>query len=244
VDPKIARQQLSVPEDYPIALSSWSTIKFAWETVEESYQQRQQEVRQLEIDRKKDQETGKSIIESKEIPVFELVDTPCFATVSTSVASEGTSQIASSEVLMTSSEEEVSEVLSLAQQVMLIDDSNIFCSVLKRYLKSDDYQFQEFSNPRQAVDLLLNKQIDPDLIICDLHMPQLSGLEVLRQIRAEKSLSQTPFVLLTSDTELETKLELIEAGVDAFIGKNEDPRLISVQVKSLLKRYGECLALH
>ena len=127
---------------------------------------------------------------------------------------------------------------------MLIDDSNIFCSVLKRYLKSDDYQFQEYSNPRQAVDSLLNKQIDPDLIICDLHMPQLSGLEVLRQIRADESFAQTPFVLLTSDTELETKLELIEAGADAFIGKNEDPRLISVQVKSLLKRYEECLALH
>ena len=83
VDPKIARQQLSVPEDYPIALSSWSTIKFAWETVEESYQQRQREsLKTASIQKKqdgKDEASKDNVSKSEEIPVFELVDTPSFS---------------------------------------------------------------------------------------------------------------------------------------------------------------------
>lgn len=121
--------------------------------------------------------------------------------------------------------------------IMLIDDSSIFCEVLKRYLKKEQYQLNSFAIPEKAIQSL--EQNIPDLIISDLHMPAYSGEKILKAIRAKKELAQIPFVLLTSDTAIDTKLKLIEAGVDAFIGKNEDPRLIAVQVKSLLKKKQE-----
>ena len=128
------------------------------------------------------------------------------------------------------------ESLEYKYKIVLIDDSPVFLSVLKRYLDKYNYELIGIGNPEKALEQILNSTEKPDLIISDLHMPGIQGVDILKNIRCNDSTKNLPVVMITSDTSIDTRLDLIAKGADAFIGKSEDPRLISVQVKSLLQR--------
>ncbi len=122
------------------------------------------------------------------------------------------------------------------KNIILIDDSTVFTSVLKKYLEKSDFCFRDFVLPSEAIRYLKRVKKPLDLIICDLHMPDISGSQVLQTIRQNDKLSMVPFVLLTSEKCVEEKIKLFELGVDAYIGKDEDPRLIASQLQALLAR--------
>ena len=65
-------------------------------------------------------------------------------------------------------------------------------------------------------------------------MPGLSGLELLREIRNLRILENVPIVILTSDDDVEVEIELVSAGANAFVTKNEDPRVLGAHVDRLL----------
>lgn len=86
--------------------------------------------------------------------------------------------------------------------VMIIDDQEVMRSIIKKLLiKANPSQISEASDGGKALDMLRSGEVDPDVIICDLHMEHMDGIEFLRTLRSEKGNvnSRKPVLILTGD---------------------------------------------
>ncbi len=86
----------------------------------------------------------------------------------------------------------------------------------------------------------LEKQI-PDLILLDLKMPGMSGIEVSKQLRELPAYQNIPIIMLTSSDDLGDKLQSFEQGVDDYVTKEMEPLEISKRIEAVLKRYHKTL---
>jgi putative two-component system response regulator len=77
--------------------------------------------------------------------------------------------------------------------------------------------------------------VSPDILLLDIHMPRLNGLEVCRRIKSDPATRLTPVVVLTASSDLEEKLEALEAGADDFVNKPYNTLELITRVKSLLR---------
>lgn len=119
--------------------------------------------------------------------------------------------------------------------IMVVEDNPTFSKVLVRFLGRQGFAVTVCGNGREALEKLESGFV-PDLIMSDLHMPHLSGDEFAARVRRMAALETIPLLLLTSDRSIETELKALEIGVDLFLSKSEDPRLIAAYAKRLLKR--------
>ncbi len=119
--------------------------------------------------------------------------------------------------------------------IALIDDDVTFSLVVARFFERGGVKVVSFSSPKDALREIKSKQISPDAILCDLHMPELSGLEVMKAIKATAETSSIPFILLTSDDQTETEIRAVTSGVDAFLSKSDEPMLLAAYVQRFLK---------
>lgn len=86
--------------------------------------------------------------------------------------------------------------------VMIIDDQEVMRSIIKKLLaKANPEQITEASNGAEALEMLRSGEVDPDVILCDLHMEKMDGAEFLRTLRAEKNNinNRKPVLILTGD---------------------------------------------
>lgn len=87
-------------------------------------------------------------------------------------------------------------------QILIIDDQEVMRSIIKKLLvKANPAQIYEASDGVKALDMLRSGEVDPDVIICDLHMDNMNGIEFLRTLRADKGNvnSRKPVLILTGD---------------------------------------------
>ena len=91
----------------------------------------------------------------------------------------------------------------------------------------------------EAIERLKSGDLKPDVIVCDVHMPEMSGEEFLRKLRKELEITNIPVVMLTSDMDVELEVQFLSNGADAFVTKNQDPRLLGAQVKRLIKKFSK-----
>lgn len=84
--------------------------------------------------------------------------------------------------------------------------------------------------------LLLAKEIKPDLILLDIMMPEVDGIEVCRELRAIPEFSQTLIAFLTARNEDFTQVQGFEVGADDYISKPVKPRILTSRIKALLRR--------
>lgn len=117
--------------------------------------------------------------------------------------------------------------------IMVIDDEPINIKVVCRLLQMEGYtNFITNTDPAQAVDLIATER--PDLVLLDLMMPGISGVDILNDVRALPSLRPIPIVILTAATDRESRLGALEAGATDFITKPVDPSELSPRVKNIL----------
>lgn len=121
-------------------------------------------------------------------------------------------------------------------RVIVIDDNETFILVLTRFFEKTGIRVDAFSDPSIALTKLKSGEFIPDAVICDLHMPAVSGLDLLRELRSMSSLKETPFVLLTSDDSPESEIRAISTGADAFISKSEEPLVLAAYVQKYLNQ--------
>ncbi len=119
--------------------------------------------------------------------------------------------------------------------ILVVEDNPTFSKVLVRFLGRQGFVVTVCGDGREAIEKLESGFV-PDLIMSDLHMPHLNGDELASKVRSIAALEHTPLLLLTSDRSIETELKALEIGVDLFLSKSEDPRLIAAYAKRLLKR--------
>lgn len=118
-------------------------------------------------------------------------------------------------------------------QILIIDDDPAIQMLLKRTLHSQGYEVTVATDGEQG--LAQAKQLRPAMVICDWNMPRMTGLEVCRQVKTTPDLSTTIFILLTSRTSLEDRVEGLDAGADDFLSKPIEMAELNARVRAGLR---------
>ncbi len=129
--------------------------------------------------------------------------------------------------------------------IMMVDDEPTTIEILEMFLRSEGYErFVHTSDPTEAIGLARNAR--PDVLLLDVMMPEVSGLELLQTIRNDEDLQYLPVIILTSATEPETKLQALELGATDLLAKPVDPSELSLRLRNTLaaKTYQDRLAYY
>ncbi|MBN1689206.1 MAG: response regulator [Candidatus Omnitrophica bacterium] len=117
--------------------------------------------------------------------------------------------------------------------ILVVDDQMQNIELLEAYLVPQGYKIVKASSGEEALEKLVHNPID--LILLDVMMPEMSGIEVLEKFRADEKTRLTPVVMVTVLKETEDKVKALEAGCDDFISKPFDKVELLARVKSILK---------
>ncbi|MFN3925938.1 MAG: response regulator transcription factor [Pseudanabaenaceae cyanobacterium] len=118
--------------------------------------------------------------------------------------------------------------------ILLVDDEPSLRTAVKAYLEDNDLIVETATNAQEAWQLL-EKSL-PDLVISDIMMPQVNGLEFLKQLRADPRFASLPVVLLTARGMTTDRIAGYQAGCDAYLPKPFDPDELVAIVQNLLTR--------
>jgi two-component system alkaline phosphatase synthesis response regulator PhoP len=120
-------------------------------------------------------------------------------------------------------------------KILLVDDEQDILEIIGYNLSQEGYQITTASNGREAI-AKAKKEI-PHLIIMDVMMPEMDGMEACEAIRKIPELSQTVITFLTARSEDYSQVAGFEAGADDYIAKPIKPKLLVSKVKALLRRF-------
>jgi len=120
------------------------------------------------------------------------------------------------------------------KRVLVVDDDVKTVELVKLYLNRDGYRVLTAYDGVEA--LRLARESHPDLIVLDIMLPRLDGLEVCRSLRAE---SDVPIIMLTARTTDEDKLAGLDLGADDYVTKPFSPRELAARVRAVLRRLHE-----
>lgn len=121
-------------------------------------------------------------------------------------------------------------------KILLVDDEPKVCELIKAYLVKDGYDVIIAADGKTAIEQAQRNK--PDLILLDLNLPELDGLEVCRTIRKQ---SNVPIIMLTARDEEIDKVVGLEIGADDYVTKPFSPRELAARVNAVLRRYREGL---
>ncbi len=121
----------------------------------------------------------------------------------------------------------------MKRKILVVDDDRKTANLIRLYLERDGYGVLMAYDGRQALDLVRQRQ--PDLIVLDLMLPAVDGLDVCRILRAESTI---PIIMLTAKTTEEDKLLGLDLGADDYITKPFSPREVVARVRAVLRRAG------
>lgn len=116
-------------------------------------------------------------------------------------------------------------------RLLVVDDEERIRRLIRMYLEREDYVIEEAENGSEALQLALNN--DYDVILLDIMMPEMDGIEVCQELRKEK---ETPIIMLTAKGEEANRVQGFEVGADDYIVKPFSPREVVLRVKALLRR--------
>jgi two-component system alkaline phosphatase synthesis response regulator PhoP len=119
------------------------------------------------------------------------------------------------------------------RRVLIVDDDPKVCETLDRYLAHAGYTTASALDGARALELA--RTFAPDLIVLDLMLPRVEGLEVCRTLRAS---SQVPIIMLTARTTERDKLTGLALGADDYLTKPFSPRELVARVEAVLRRAG------
>jgi len=122
---------------------------------------------------------------------------------------------------------------NLQSTVLIADDELSIRKGLSFLLRKEGYRALEAKDGRQALDLVFSKK--PDLVLLDLMMPEVNGLEVCRQLKSREDTRLIPVVMITAIHNQEEKIKAIDAGSDDFLNKPINITELRARVKSLLR---------
>ncbi|HEX4945685.1 MAG TPA: response regulator transcription factor [Blastocatellia bacterium] len=120
---------------------------------------------------------------------------------------------------------------TVRRKVLIVEDDRKTVAALKLYLEHDGYETL-LAYDGQA-GLLAARTQQPDLIVLDLMLPQVSGLDVCRTLRAE---SNVPIIMLTARAAEDDKLHGLDLGADDYVTKPFSPRELVARVRAVLRR--------
>jgi two-component system response regulator ResD len=118
-----------------------------------------------------------------------------------------------------------------AVRVLVVDDEAIVRDVLTRYLEKEGFRVDVAADGEEA--LALASRVRPDVVLLDLMLPKVDGLEVFRRIRANDDI---PVVMITAKGEEVDRVVGLELGADDYVSKPFSPREVVARIRAILRR--------
>ncbi|WP_378178703.1 response regulator [Aquimarina sp. SS2-1] len=128
-----------------------------------------------------------------------------------------------------------------ALKFLLIEDDEIERLKFVRVLDKNNYQYKllEAQNGEEALDILQNREEFPDLILLDLNMPRMSGLEFLKILKSNEKLKYIPVVILSTSNNHKDLKQSYEAGIAGYIVKPLKYEDYVEKIKALVEYWGK-----
>ena len=121
-------------------------------------------------------------------------------------------------------------------RVLIADDNTANLRILRTRLAADGYEVVTAADGEEA--LVVARDSTPDLILLDIMMPKVDGIEVCRQLKAAQGSGFTPIILVTAMTDAKDIVAGLEAGADEYLTKPVDHAALSARVRSMLRIKG------
>ncbi|WMJ73204.1 response regulator [Cytophagaceae bacterium ABcell3] len=118
--------------------------------------------------------------------------------------------------------------------VLAIDDINSTLAIIE-YTLNKKYNVKTMGTGTEALEWM-NEGNLPDLIICDLHMPEMEGVDFIKHIRASGFFKDIPLLVLSSNELSSVRIKCLKAGADDFMVKPFNPEELEARVDNLLRR--------
>jgi DNA-binding response OmpR family regulator len=126
--------------------------------------------------------------------------------------------------------------------VLLIDDSVTLRAELGEALAAEGYSVITATTGEEGLRIAADRR--PDAIVVDRILPGADGITVIRQLRLDTALRDVPCLLLTASTDREVELDVLDAGADAFVRKDEEPAVLFAKLAAVLRRSGSSVQRH
>ncbi|MFD2517080.1 response regulator transcription factor [Salinimicrobium flavum] len=126
--------------------------------------------------------------------------------------------------------------------ILLVDDEPDIIEIIRYNLSAEGYRILTAENGKEALEIARKEK--PQLIILDVMMPKMDGIETCSQMRKQPELDQTVITFLTARGEDYSQMAGFDAGADDYITKPIKPKVLTSKVKALLRRFREEPAPH
>jgi DNA-binding NarL/FixJ family response regulator len=118
--------------------------------------------------------------------------------------------------------------------ILIVDDDITLRTALTRYLQNRGYSVLDASSGTEAMEIF--EQNPPDLIVSDVMMPEMDGMEFCRRLRATRSGQLIPFIFLSSRREVDDRVQGHQIGADDYLVKPFEPRELVAKIEAQLER--------
>ena len=120
------------------------------------------------------------------------------------------------------------------KRILVVDDETDVTELLDYKFRQAGYAVRALNDPLRAIGLA--RDFRPDLILLDVMMPELTGVQLLRMVRGDALLQDTPVIFLTAKGETADKVRGLETGADDYVTKPFDVRELMLRAQALLRR--------
>jgi DNA-binding response OmpR family regulator len=124
----------------------------------------------------------------------------------------------------------------VSKRILVVDDEMYIVNILDFTLAGEGWEVVSATNGEDALRTLL--KFEPDLVILDVMMPRIDGVEVCRAIKAREESADTPVIMLTAKDRDKDKEEALEAGADLYLTKPFSPKRLVQEIRNLLNPQG------
>jgi len=120
------------------------------------------------------------------------------------------------------------------KKILVVDDEPDVTDLVAYHLKAKGFHVETLNDATASIAKA--RGYGPDLIILDIMMPDLSGIQVCRILRADPKLARVPIIFLTAKAEPHDRIEGLESGADDYLSKPFSPKELVLRVESILRR--------
>lgn len=120
------------------------------------------------------------------------------------------------------------------RRLLLVEDDDSTRTILSMLFKDQFFDVIEAENGLEGLEMVHSQH--PEIIVCDLMMPRMSGIEMLKKLRADTRTRDIPVLMLTAASTEDNELALMESGADDFVSKTTDSKVMLARVNRLLAR--------
>ena len=107
----------------------------------------------------------------------------------------------------------------MMSKALVVDDSKTIRIILGRILKELGYEVCEAGNGKEALKVMESQKAAVNLVLADWNMPEMNGLELLKQLRQDPDLASLKVIMVTTETELDHVVSALEAGANEYVMK-------------------------